>query len=351
MLGRREFFTVFLWRLILIAGAGYFLWRIRSLIVVVVLAVILYYCLAPFIKWLCKRRVFARMNRDLRRTVSALLVIVIFLSVLVGASYFLVSPLINEAKSLRDNITSYTKVIMQLVDRLQGKFLGLPPEYQRIITDELTRVSEKLRQGIGIIIEKTISALGHIIEIFLIPIIAFYLAIGSKGLRRELFIFVPRKYTRKALLILSAMDKAMRQYIVGQFIACLIIWITVWGGLAIIGIDFPLFLGVISGVTRAIPVIGPIVGGAPVVLLALVKSPLLALYVLAFFSFLQFIDGKIILPVFIGHQMRLHPITIVVSVFIGGEFFGILGMFMATPIAAAVKSLFQIYYTHGAKAK
>lgn len=349
MLGRREFFTVFLWRLILIAGAGYFLWRIKSLIIVVVLAVILYYCLAPFIKWFCRRKFLRKMRRDTRRVISAMLVIIIFLGMLIGASYSLVSPLIDEARNLKENITHYTRVLIRLVEELQQKFLGLPEEYQGMITGELTRLSEKLRQGIGVIIEKTISALGHLIEVFLIPIIAFYLAIGSRGLRRELFIFVPRKYARRAILILNAMDKAMRQYVVGQFAACLIIWIAAWGGLAIIGVDFPLFLGVIAGVTRAIPIIGPIVGGAIVVLLALVKSPLLALYALMFFSFLQFIDDKIILPLFIGHHMRLHPVTIVLSVFIGGEFFGILGMFMATPIAAAVKSLFQIYYTHGAK--
>ncbi len=349
MLGRREFFTVFLWRLILIAGVAYFLWRIRSLLVVVVLAVIIYYCVAPFIKGLCRRKFWGRIKWNTRRVISAILVIFVFLGVVIAGSYFLVGPLVDEARNLRVNIAQYTKVLIKFGEDIQQKFLGLPPYYQEIIASELSRISERLREGLGVILEKTAAALGHIIEIFLIPIIAFYLAIGAKGLRRELFIFIPRKHTRRALLILSAMDKAMRQYIVGQFIACLILWITVWGGLAIMRIDFPLFLGVIAGVTRAIPVIGPIVGGAPIVLLALVQSPILALYVLIFFSVLQFIDSKFILPLFIGHYVRLHPVTIVIAIFIGGEFFGILGMFMATPVAAAVKSIFQVLYAPGGK--
>lgn len=350
MLGRREFFTVFLWRLILIAGVAYFLWRIRSLIVVVVLSVILYYCLAPFIKWLCRRRLWSKTRGEIRRVVSAMVVIIVFLGVLIGASYFLVSPFVDEARNLQVNIAQYTKALIKFIEDTQQRFLGLPPYYKEIIASQLMNLSERIRVGLGVILEKTVAALGHLIEIFLIPIIAFYLAIGAKGLRRELFVFIPKKYTRRALLIFSAMDKAMRQYIVGQFVACLILWITVWGGLAIMKMDFPLFLGVIAGVTRAVPIIGPIVGGAPIVLLGLVKSPIFALYALMFFSVLQFIDAKIILPLFIGHHMRLHPVTIVIAVFIGGEFFGILGMFMATPVAAVIKSLFQIFYAHEAKA-
>jgi len=349
MVGRREFFTVFLWRLILIAGAAYFLWKIKSLIVVVVLAVILYYCLAPFIKWLCQRKFWGKTKPDTRRTISAIIVVIAFLVVTIGISFSLIGPLIDEARRLQVNVTRYTGDLVKMVDDIQKKFLGLPPHYQSLITDELLKIGGKIREGVGIIIEKTVAALGHLVEIFLIPIIAFYLATGSKGLRRELFIFIPPKYVRKALLILSAMDKAMRQYIVGQFVICLVVWIAVWGGLAIMRIDFPLFLGAIAGITRAIPVIGPIVGGAPVVLMALLKSPMLAVYALIFFSFLQFIDDKLILPLFIGHQMRLHPVTIVIAVFIGGAFFGILGMFMATPVAAAVKSLFQILYVREAR--
>ncbi|MGB9876631.1 MAG: AI-2E family transporter [bacterium] len=349
MLGRREFFTVFLWRLLLIAFVGYILWRIRSLILVVIIAVILYYCLAPFIKWLQRRRFWGRIKGGTRRALSAIIVIIISLGVVIGASYLLLSPLIGEARSLEVNITKYSKDLAGIAEEIQKKVLNLPPQYQKVIADQFAKLTDYISVGIRWIIEKTVSAFGHILEIFLIPIIAFYLAIGAKGLRRELFIFIPPKYTRKALLILREMDFAMRQYIVGQFIACLILWITVWGGLAIIGMDFPLLLGVLAGITRAIPIVGPIAGGTPIVLLALIKSPISALYVLAFFSVLQFIDSKFILPLFIGHQMRLHPITIILAVFIGGEFFGILGMFMATPVAAAVKSLFQIFYTHGVK--
>lgn len=286
-----------------------------------------------------------------RRLISAILVILAFLLVTIASVYFLVSPLVSEARDLQVNITLYTKVLIKFAENIQQKFLRLPPQFQKVITDQLTQLSEQARRAIAFIMEKTVSAIGKIWEVFLIPIIAFYLAIGAKGLRRELFLFIPRKYTREALMILNAMDKAMRQYIVGQFIACLILWITVWGVLTLMGIDFPLFLGVIAGATRAIPIIGPIIGGAPVVLLGLVKSPLWGLYSFLFFSFLQFIDAKIILPLFIGHQMRLHPVSIIIAIFIGGEFFGILGMFMATPIAAAIKSLFQIYYTHGAKSR
>ena len=255
MLGRREFFTVFLWRLILLTLVGYCIWRIRSLILVVIIAIILYYCLAPFIKWLQRRRFWGKIKGAARRTISAILVIMVTIGVAAASSYFLVSPLIREARSLQVNITKYTKDLVKIVENFQKKLLNLPEPYQKMITDQFPKITEYISTGIQWVIERTVSAFGHILEVFLIPIIAFYLAIGAKGLRRELFIFIPPKYARKALLILRETDLALRQYIVGQFIACLIVWIIVWGGLAIFGMDYPLFLGVIAGITRQSPLL------------------------------------------------------------------------------------------------
>ncbi|MCL6630469.1 MAG: AI-2E family transporter, partial [Armatimonadetes bacterium] len=104
-----------------------------------------------------------------------------------------------------------------------------------------------------------------------------------------------------------------------------------------------LILGVFSGLTRAIPVIGPIVSGLVIVLLGLAKAPVVGLYLLGFFAALHFVESKFIMPYLIGERMKLHPAVVIIVLLIGAEFFGIFGMFMAAPVAAILRVLIRHY--------
>lgn len=133
----------------------------------------------------------------------------------------------------------------------------------------------------------------------------------------------------------------------------LIAGVLVGVGLALIGMPYALILGIFAGLTRAIPVIGPILGGIPIVLLAFIVgpqqgSPLLWIWVLLFFSLMHLVESKIIMPKFLGHRLHLHAAIILIVLLIGGEFFGLMGMFLmgmflAAPVAALARVLVHHY--------
>jgi predicted PurR-regulated permease PerM len=102
-------------------------------------------------------------------------------------------------------------------------------------------------------------------------------------------------------------------------------------------------LSILSGVTRAVPIVGPIVAGIVIVLLATIQSPILGLYMLIFFAGLHFVESKFIMPKLIGHRMELHPALVIIVLLIGAEFFGLLGMFLAAPVAAIIRTLIRYY--------
>jgi len=102
-------------------------------------------------------------------------------------------------------------------------------------------------------------------------------------------------------------------------------------------------MSVFAGVTRAVPVVGPIVSGLAIVLLGVTQSVSLGLWLLIFFVVLQFAESKFIMPKLIGDRMQLHPATIIISLLVGAEFFGIFGMFMAAPVAAIIRVLIRYY--------
>jgi predicted PurR-regulated permease PerM len=112
--------------------------------------------------------------------------------------------------------------------------------------------------------------------------------------------------------------------------------------------DYALILGIFAGITRAIPVIGPLLGGIPVVLLSFVygaqnNNPMLWVWVLIFFTTLHLVESKFVMPKFLGHRLHLHAAVIIIALLIGGEFFGLMGMFLAAPVAALLRVLVMHY--------
>jgi predicted PurR-regulated permease PerM len=119
------------------------------------------------------------------------------------------------------------------------------------------------------------------------------------------------------------------------------LWLVAWR------VPFALTLGLLAGLTRAIPIIGPIIGGIPIIILTLVTAgPTAAVAVLAFFTFLHFAESKFVMPLVIGERMNLHPVIIIVVLLIGQEFAGLLGMFFAPPLAALARVMIRRYWLH-----
>ncbi|MDP3013822.1 MAG: AI-2E family transporter, partial [Candidatus Subteraquimicrobiales bacterium] len=113
----------------------------------------------------------------------------------------------------------------------------------------------------------------------------------------------------------------------------------------ILGVDYAVLLGFIVGILNIIPYLGPIVGGTLAVIVALLESPMLALWVIVAMVVVQIIDGSIVSPRIVGETVNLHPVLIVFSLLIGARLFGFIGLLLAIPVAAAAKVLIYHFLT------
>lgn len=130
------------------------------------------------------------------------------------------------------------------------------------------------------------------------------------------------------------------KFIQGQFLVALIIGIIEMLGLLLIGVPYAVLLGVIGGISNMIPYFGPFFGALPPIFTALLISPAKALWVLALFLAVQQFDNNFLSPKIIEGNLGIHPITIILIVFIGEEFFGFWGILAAVPVYAMVKCIF-----------
>jgi predicted PurR-regulated permease PerM len=140
-------------------------------------------------------------------------------------------------------------------------------------------------------------------------------------------------------------QRAVTDYVRGQLLFSLImgasaafaLWIFGLAGIFPDGGRYALFFGGFYGLAELIPYVGPFIGGAPAVILALTNSPITALWVTLLFVALQQLEGHVVAPQVFGHSLRINPILIILSLLVGAELFGIAGALVALPVASVIR--------------
>jgi len=331
-------------RLAMIVAAGYFLYRVRSILITVALAIILAYVALPVVNFICRSRL-CRLGRAYVRLIATTIVFVALIALMVFAVRMFVSPFGVELAKLADNLDDYAKEIKSLAGRAAEWYQALPPDAKDFIRRQnYGRITSGLTEFARRIVTGTFEWVTHVIDIILIPVLAFYFVLDNRSLRRDFLAIVPRRRLREALLITRNTGAILQSYVIGQLILCLIAGLLTAVVLSWLRMDYVLVLSSFAGITRAIPIIGPIFSGIPIVLLGIAtRSVDTGLLLLIFVVTMHFAESKFIMPKLIGDRMRLHPAVVIIVLLIGAEFFGLLGMFLAAPVAAVIRELIRFY--------
>lgn len=334
-------------RVALLVFAGYFLWRVRSILTDVLVAAILAFALVGPVDALCRPRL-RYIGRRAQRLVATLLVFAGLVYVVCVAVTFMLSPFRAEALSLSQNLPAYQHKALGLAASAKAWYAALPPDLRAFVQkQDAGNIGATPSAWVQGILGATATGIARIVDIVLVPVLAFYFVLDGHALRNEFLALLPRRRLREALTLLREAGAIMRTFVLAQVWLCVLAGVVVTLGLWAIGMKYALILGLLAGITRAIPIVGPIAGGVPIVLLALVMpgigGPVLALKVLTFFSALHLVESKLIMPKFIGHRIHLHAALVLIVLLIGGEFFGLLGMFLAAPLAAIARVLLSFY--------
>jgi predicted PurR-regulated permease PerM len=372
------------WRVIVIAGALYAGYRLRSLIITLCVSAVIAYMLDPAVEWLCHQprftryhsnlfTVFARMRaRTLPRArpvhayckhhtirlAAATYVFVFACLLLWKGGQLVITPFASEigkvtSKQGRADITRKKDEFLHWYDRTVPDWLQSDRIQDQIRNADLSEPMKKAAAEIG---KGLVESAKGIVEIVLIPVLAFYVLVDGRRLKHEFVGLMPRAARRETVRTLNSFNRIMRAYISGQFILCLLAGVIVGVWLMLLHTRYVFILAVFAGLTRAIPVVGPIFGGIPIVLLALAEQgwPTAVAFII-FFSLLHLIETKFIMPLLIGDRIDLHPVLIIVVLLIGGEagalllgnqLGALLGMFFAAPLAALVRVLVRRYWLH-----
>lgn len=336
--------------LTLVGTALYVLWAVREVISLLFICGAIAYLLIPVVDWLMRWRPSWISPLSWRATLS-LLVVLVFTALVLYASVAFIAPFVREARDFVNEYPNYQQRINQTIESWQATYQewyrSLPPQAQEWIDRQQSalvrswsRSADALQARLQGALQQTGALISLAVELFLIPVVVFYLLFDSHRLKRETLRLTPARYVRTVLRVMTETNRVMRGYISAQLILGVIAGIATWVGLQLFGIKYGATLALFAGIARAIPVIGAVVAIVPIALMALLQGGIpLILKVIAFMTALFVIEHKVILPKIVGDRVDLHPVLVIVVLLVSGKFFGLIGMFFGVPVAVIVRNV------------
>ena len=189
-----------------------------------------------------------------------------------------------------------------------------------------------------------------IVNLLLVPFIAYFMIRDGKTLKRRFVELVPNRYFEMALIMFNRIDQQIGGYLRGRLIECILVAITqaLFMGLASVFVTQRdiLLIAAVCGATNMIPYLGPILGTIFGAFLYLGSGlPISSVYgLIAAAAAAHIIDNIVIAPAVLSHNVDLHPLTVALVLVIGGELLGTLGLLIAIPVASSIKVVAQEFY-------
>ena len=218
--------------------------------------------------------------------------------------------------------------------------------------DNLLNSSSNIAQGIlNGSINITMSVLQMIFVTLALTMFIYYIIADKTYLKNKFIEFFPPALKEKASTMLHDITSKVGNYIRAQILSMITVGVMVAIMVAILGIDYPILLGLISGICEIIPLLGPAIAVTVIVMIAFPLGALKITLAVILFLVIQQVSNYVIRPFLFGKFMKLHPITILVALFVAEEFLGVWGVILSPAIAATVCVLVDELYLAPINAK
>ena len=191
-----------------------------------------------------------------------------------------------------------------------------------------------------------ISVIPFILYIVIIPFATFFFLLDDQHIKKYVVSLVPNRYFETTLNLLHSLNIQFGWLLRGMIITASIMSILISTGLWIIGFEYPILVGIFSGLANLIPYAGPVVGSVAAFIIALMTgSPnILFLYIILVFLIVNIIDNVLIQPMVLARVANLHPLFIIFLILLGSKLGGIFGMLLAIPVASLLRVTMKIIF-------
>ncbi|WP_375236307.1 AI-2E family transporter [Winogradskyella sp.] len=330
--------------LLAIALVSYFLFKIQSVIVYIIVAAIISLIGRPLV-------LFLRLKLKFNNTVAVVVTMILFIGVFIGLVGLFI-PLIAEQgqKLALLNTTDLEENVQNLYNQIINYFEFNNIDVEQSIKDSglLSKIDFAL---IPDYLNKVVSGLGSFsIGLFSVLFITFFFLKDSKLFEEGIITFVPKDKETRSKRSFNKIKDLLSRYFGGLLLQILILFIIYTVVLLIFGIDNAIVIAFLCALLNLIPYVGPLVSAFLMILLSMSSNlgesfsdvilPKTS-YVMIGFAIAQVVDNFFSQPIIFSKSVKSHPLEIFLIIIISGILFGIVGMIIAVPTYTAIKVILK----------
>ncbi|NDF12285.1 MAG: AI-2E family transporter [Proteobacteria bacterium] len=285
------------------------------------------------------------------RGLAAFSIVALFVAIVATGAALLIPVIVDQTTTLVTKIPVYIDLFHSKIEpRIMHMFERIDPtavEQVRVKAAEYsTKVIGMSSDLLGRAWTSGLAILNIFSLIFISPIVAFYMLKDYDHMVAKVDSYLPRKHAKTIREQLLLMDEKISGFVRGQTNVCIILGVFYAVGLSIVGLDFGVLIGLMTGALSFIPYLGMLCGtvtGLSVAYFQYDGGLSSIMTVAAVFAVGQFLEGNFIAPKLVGESVGLHPVWIIFALLAGGALMGFTGILIAVPFAAIIGVLVRFF--------
>jgi predicted PurR-regulated permease PerM len=320
-------------------------WALRDILLPLFLALAIAYVANP--------AVTAFERRGWSRTTGTLVITLILALVATGFFLYLIPAIGAQVRHLEERLPEYmARIRSQFLPWLAGLEARFPKQYAEVqlrakaaLAEQMPRLAGDVTSWLGHVLGSLAGLVLFLLDLVFVPVFAFYLLVDLPKIKRKVHDMIPLPYREVVVSRLRELDVAVSSFVRGQLTIAAILAVIDATGLVLLGVPLGLVLGLLAGLANFVPYMSLVVGLAPALLLSWAEdqSPAKLLGIVAVFGGGHLLEGMFLSPRILSRSVDLHPVWVLLSIIVGGSLFGLVGMVIAVPTAAAI----QVFMRHG----
>jgi len=329
------------------------LYLARTALLPFILGTLLVYILLPIIDWLDAQLQVLFHHGRLARTAAVLILYLLLLAGLMVLLAYVIPPIATQISRLVQGLPQLVEQAYRAVpDNVQvwlDTYNQLVPQdirlaIERSFQDRLQALFEALQSGVFKSFGVLFSTVSFVLGFVIVPLWMFYLLRDQPEIEVAMFRLVPAAYREDARSVRVLVDDVLGSYLRGQVILSFSVALMSYLAFEMLRLDFALLLSTLVGIFEIIPILGPVLGAIPAIIVASATAPEKVLWVVVIAFAVQQIENNLLLPLVAGGTVKLHPGLVMVALVVGGAIGGFTGLVLSVPLTAIVRDLAYYLY-------
>ncbi len=283
-----------------------------------------------------------KMQEKMPRALATVIMITLITLITLGVFIPIIIMSVNEIKDFLNQLPQQIQNIQHFLDtfKIGGHDISQYLNIDTVLDNSTNIAKEVIDKSINF----TLGIVGVLTILVTVGIIVFFLTNDREEIKNFSLKLFPKTMRNRASKVMDDLETKVGGYVTAQILSITIVGIIVAVCLLIMRVEYAVFLGFISAILDLVPIVGPVLSGVLILLVAFPKGWLICTLAIGSLLLGQFVENNWAKPYFFSKYMDLHPLVVIFSFVVAAKFLGVVGVLIAPAIAAVFVTLFEEIY-------